>query len=62
VIILATEVERKPNVTGESETFEYDKTKTHVKHKLLSLKTLVKLRRNHKKSAYQMSAFLLSNL
>jgi len=62
MIILVTEVERKPNVTGESPTFKYDKTKAHVNHKLLSLKALVKTRRIHKRSAYQISAFLLRNL
>jgi len=62
MIILINEVERKPNVTGESLTFRYDETKIHVNYKLLSLKTLLKPRRIYKTSAYQMSAFLLSNL
>jgi hypothetical protein len=30
MIILVTEVERKPNVSGE-----YEKTKTHVKHRII---------------------------
>jgi hypothetical protein len=62
MITLVTKVERRPNVTGESPIFKYDKTKAHVNHKLLNLKALVKPRRIHKRSAYQISAFLLSNL
>ena len=62
MIALVTEVERKQNVTGDSPTFKNVKTKTRVKLKLLSLKTAVNPQRIHKTSAYQISAFLLSNL
>jgi len=33
MIILVTEGERKPNVTGESPTFKYDKRRIRVDHK-----------------------------